>query len=256
MVLDQERDLAQQLARIDAIEKECQANTAKVEKTFADLSALMQLVSEDLEKSRSVRDRLQVLTFNSIIEASHLGTQADAILEISQSIKRISALWSEMTEQSAKTKEEILGLVEQARKETDADAQPGEDGLQKAQVETRAGLESLRAAASFSSTQAAQIEARISELQAKIATAGSTGDRLDVCFARIDAVLMEIEEMRRQFESDSAGVLDSREQAEVEARLSPYYTTEIEREVMRAALCGAPLPVAQQIMDGNDVELF
>ena len=256
MVLDQERDLAQQLARIDAIEKECQANTAKVEKTFADLSVLMQLVSEDLEKSRSVRDRLQVLTFNSIIEASHLGTQADAILEISQSIKRISALWSEMTEQSAKAKEEILGLVEQARKGIDAGSQPGEDGLQKAQVETRAGLESLRAAASFSSTQAAQIEARISELQAKIATAGSTGDRLDVCFARIDAVLMEIEEMRRQFESDSAGVLDSREQAEVEARLSPYYTTEIEREVMRASLNGAPLPVAQQNLAGNGVELF
>jgi len=69
-------------------------------------------------------------------------------------------------------------------------------------------------------------------------------------------VLKEIEKLRNQFENESTGALDSSEQAEVEARLSPFYTTEIEREVMRAALCGAPLPVAQQIMDGNDVELF
>jgi uncharacterized phage infection (PIP) family protein YhgE len=256
VVLDQERDLAQQLARIEAIEQECQANTAKVEKTFAALSTLMQLVSEHLEKSRSVRDRLQVLTFNSIIEASRLGTQADAILEISQSIKRISALWSEMTEQSGKVEEEILSLVEQARNGSGGAAQAGNDGLQEAQVEAKAGLDNLRAAAAFASRQALEIESRIGELQTQIAAAGSTGDRLDACFAQIDTVLREIEELRSQFESDSTGALDSREQADVEARLSPFYTTEIEREVMRAALCGAPLPVAQQIMAGNDVELF
>jgi methyl-accepting chemotaxis protein len=256
VVLDQERGLAQQLSRIEAIEQACQASAAKVEETFAALSTLMQLVSEHLEKSRAVRDRLQVLTFNSIIEASHLGTQADAILEISQSIKRISAMWSEMTEQSGKAKEEILGLVEQAKRKIDACSEAGRGGLQEAQAETRAGLENLRAAAVFASKQATEIEDRISELQARIATTGSAGDRLDACFAHIDTVLGEVEESRNQFESDSAGALGSREQAEVEAKLSPFYTTEIEREVMRAALCGAPLPEAQQIMAGNDVELF
>jgi len=256
VVLDQEKDLAQQLARIDAIEQECQINTKKVEKTFVALSTLMQLVSEHLDKSRVIRDRLQVLTFNSIIEASHLGTQADAILEISQSIKRISALWSEMTEQSGKAKEEILNLVEQARKGIDLGSETGKNGLQEAQVETRTGLENLRAAAAFSSKQAVEIEARIRELKAKIAAAGSVGDRLDACFAQIDTVLKEIEELKSRFKSDSPGVLDSHELAEVEAKLSPFYTTEIEREVMRAALSGAPLPVAEKIMAGNDVELF
>ena len=126
MVLDQERGLAQQLARIDAIERACHTSAAKVEKTFAALSTLMQLVSKHLEKSKAVRDRLQVLTFNSIIEASRLGSQADAILEISQSIKRISALWSATTEQSGEAKAEILGLVEQARTGIDADSQSGQ----------------------------------------------------------------------------------------------------------------------------------
>ena len=256
LVLAQEGELTQQLARIDAIAQKCQTNTAKVEKTFVALSTLMQLVSAHVEKSRAVRDRLQVLTFNSIIEASRLGTQADAILEISQSIKRISSLWSEMTDQSGKAKEEIQGLVDQARKEIDADTQAGKDGLQEAQVETRAGLENLRAVAAFSSEQATEIEARISELQAKIATAGSTGDRLNACFAQIDTVLNQIEDLKRQFESDSTGALGVSEQAKVEAMLSPFYTTEIEREVLRAALCGAPLPVAQQNLAGNDVELF
>lgn len=256
VVLDQERNLAQQLARIDAIEQECQANTAKVENTFAALSTLMQLVSEHLEKSKTVRDRLQVLTFNSIIEASRLGTQADAILEISQSIKRISALWSEMTEQSGKAKEEILELVEQAQGGMHGNLQTGNDKLQEAQAETRTGLDNLRAAAAFASKQALEIEARISELQAKIAAAGSAGDRLDACFAQIDTVLNKIEELRRLFESDAQNALGSSEQAEVEAELSPFYTTEIEREILRAALCGAPLPVAQQNLAGNDVELF
>ena len=123
-------------------------------------------------------------------------------------------------------------------------------------METKAGLENLRVAAKFSSKQATKIEAQINELQAKIATASSIGDRLDACFAQINLVLDEIGKSREQFESNSPGALDSREQAEVEAKLSPFYTTEIEREVLRAALSGAPLPVAHQIIAGNDVELF
>jgi hypothetical protein len=34
------------------------------------------------------------------------------------------------------------------------------------------------------------------------------------------------------------------------------YTTEMEREVMRAALRGMPLPGAKALLEGNSVELF
>jgi hypothetical protein len=42
----------------------------------------------------------------------------------------------------------------------------------------------------------------------------------------------------------------------MEEMFSVYYTTEMERAVLRAALCGGPIPVADQRQAGNDVELF
>jgi hypothetical protein len=256
VVLAQAQGLSRQLARIDALEQECMADTAEVEGSLSALSALMKLVSEHLDRARLVRDHLQLLTFNSIIEASRLGTQADAILEISQSIKRISVLWSEMTDQSGQAKEEILNLAGQARKEMDGFLQAGNNGLRAAQAETRAGLENLRASAALATGKAGEIEILIGEMQAEIASAGSTADRLDACFAHVDAVLNGIEELKSRFESDAPKSLASKEQSEVEAMFAGHYTTEMEREVMRAALGGKPLPSAQQNLAGNDVELF
>jgi len=37
---------------------------------------------------------------------------------------------------------------------------------------------------------------------------------------------------------------------------SIFYSTEIERDVLRAALCGAPVPMPEKNQAGNDVELF
>jgi chromosome segregation ATPase len=256
VVLAQEQGLSQQLARIDALEQECQADTANVENSLAALSSLMQLVSEHLERSRQVRDRLQLLTFNSIIEASRLGTQADAILEISQSIKRIASLWSEMTDQSGTTQEQILGLVEKAKTGMDAFSQASNDGLRKARAETKVSLDNLRTAAAFASKQATKIEARIGEFKARIAAVCAVGDSLDASFAHINKVLSELEALRSHFENYSQKSLGSRDQEEVEAMFSCLYTTEMEREVLRAALNGAPLPVMQQNLVGNDVELF
>ena len=44
--------------------------------------------------------------------------------------------------------------------------------------------------------------------------------------------------------------------AKVEQLFSSSYTTEMERQVLRAALAGETLPVAQQTFEGNSVELF
>ena len=171
-------------------------------------------------------------------------------------VKRIAALWSEMTDQSGKTQEEILSLVEKARSGIGAFSQTGNEGLQKARMETRVGLENLRTAAAFASKQATKIETMIGGFQAQIAAVGSTGDSLDACFAHIDKVLSELETLRRHFESDPPKALSNGDQAEMEAMFSGLYTTEMEREVLRAALKGAPLPVMQQNLTGNDVELF
>ena len=109
LVLDQERELSSQLGHIERLERESQAYSERIQRTFGGLSNLMQLVSEHLQRSKSVRDHLQLLTFNSIIEASRLGTQAAAILAIANCIKGISAEWGQITDQSGHAMQEVLG---------------------------------------------------------------------------------------------------------------------------------------------------
>ena len=57
-------------------------------------------------------------------------------------------------------------------------------------------------------------------------------------------------------EIDSPGVKEGYDAAEVERLFSTSYTTEMERDVLQAALSGKALPVAQQNFAGNNVELF
>jgi uncharacterized phage infection (PIP) family protein YhgE len=255
-VLEQEQELSSQLQRIERLEEESEADSAEVRSTFEGLSHLMQLVGEHVERSRTVRDRLQLLTFNSIVEASHLGAQADAILEISQCIKRISTDWSELTDRSAKVKEEILELVEKTRGGMQTFSEGGSGALQLAQAETRTGLENLHTAAEFAASRAAAVEATIAKLRSGIATVGAARDRLQACFNAIDGIGKEIEETQRQMGCGSPQGLTRSEQSKAEEIFSASYTTEMEREVLRAALCGGPLPAMQQNLKGNSVELF
>jgi chromosome segregation ATPase len=256
LVLEQERGLSSELARIGALEQRSQQESGGVRETAASLSNLMQLVGEHVERSRSVREQLQLLTFNSIIEASRLGAKADAILEISHSIKRISGAWGALTDRSAGAMGEILELVKRAESSSKVFSESGCGELAGAQAETRAALGSLRAAAEFVGTQATAIEAAIGGMQAEIAAAGASGDRLSASVARIDTALSGIQELQREIEQEcpkGRGVVDH---AEMEATYAASYTTEMEREVLRAALTGAPLPAAGHNLVGNDVELF
>src|ERR1019366_6314342 len=106
MVLEQEREVSSQLAHIELLERESQAYSGRIQSNLGGLSNLMQLVSEHLQRSKSIGDRVRLLAFNSIIEASHLGTQANAILAISKSIKEASAEWNQITDQSGQAMQE------------------------------------------------------------------------------------------------------------------------------------------------------
>jgi hypothetical protein len=256
LVLEQEEKVSSQLARIELLEREGQAYSERIHRTLGGLSNLVQLVGEHLERSKSVRDRLRLLSFNSIVEASHLGTKANVILAISTSIKGISVAWSQITDQSGLVMQEILKLVKQMNQVMEAFSQASNDRLHEAQVETRAGLDNLRSAAEFAAGQAQEMKAATEKMQAKIAKVGDTGDLLDACFGRFDAVLTEIEGVRSQLEIAQPGVKEGYDAAEVEQLFSASYTTEMERDVLRAALRGTALPVAQQSFAGNSVELF
>jgi hypothetical protein len=255
-VLEQERKVSSQLACIEALEEEGQAYSEKTQHSVAGLSNLMQLVSEHVQKAESVRDRLRLLAFNSIIEASHLGTEANAILAISKSIKDVSTEWSRITDQSQVALQEILQLVKQTNAMMDAFSEASNQKLHEAQIETNAGLENLKNAAGFTATRANEMRIANQTMQAKISEIGKTGELLDASFRRAEKVLAEIETLRIHLEVYYPDVREGYDDEEVEKLFSASYTTELERDVLRAALRGVDPPAAQQVLEGNSVELF
>jgi hypothetical protein len=254
VMVGQESALAAQLTHIESLEGECEVGDAKVQSSFAGISGLMQLVSEHLARSKSVRDQLQLLTFNSIIEASHLGTQADGILEISTSIKRISAVWGEITAQSEAATGKIGTLVDESRSTLEIFSEGGYAGLREARSGTEEGLEILRGAARCADLRGREIEAAVKGLHARIAEIAAKGERLEAGFRRIHGVLEAIDAARQELDDgNGAGGFDPQT---VERKFGANYTTERERAVLRAALVGGPLPAAEESFAGNSVELF
>lgn len=255
-VLHQEKELSEQLARIDHLESECEADSAEVQGTFDSLNNLMQLVGEHVQRSHAVRDSLQLLTFNSIVEASHLGTQADAILEISQSIKRISNDWSSLTEKSAAARDEILRLVDDSRGNMRTFSDEGSESLRMAQEGTRQGLHNLRTAAASVAGLATQLEEATARLQTRSSAINDAHECLQACFSAIREIQEEMVFERERRGSNNSTTRSRSETDAAEAAFSMHYTTELEREVLRAALCDGPLPVSELNPGGNDVELF
>jgi hypothetical protein len=72
----------------------------------------------------------------------------------------------------------------------------------------------------------------------------------------VDAVLSEIERVALKLEMENPEVKGHCDAGAVEQLFSSSYTTELEREVLRAALRGGELPVAQAVLVGNSAELF
>jgi hypothetical protein len=254
-VLEQEKKLSSQLGHIEVLERESQVYSARIQTTLGGLSQLKQLVGEHLQRSKSVRHRLQLLALNSIVEASHLGTQADAILAISSSIRGISASWGDITEQSMRAMDEIGGLVEQTNQVLEVFSEEGNQRLREAQEKTRAGLENLRSAAEFAAGQAQEMQGATEKMQKQIAEVGKTGTLLDSSFSRGDAVLADLESLHREWTGDPR-VQGGHDEAEMERMFGASYTTEMERDILRAALRGTPPPAAEKVFAGNSAELF
>ncbi|MFY9742804.1 MAG: hypothetical protein WA252_00540 [Candidatus Sulfotelmatobacter sp.] len=256
LILEQERQVSSQLAHIELLEGQSESYGRRIQLAIGELSSLMELVREHLQRSKSVRDGLQLLTLNSVITARRLGTQGRPIVAIAQNIQETSAEWIQITDQSAQSMREIITLVQQTNDLMAAFSEAGNQSLHDAQTQTGTGLESLRAAAAFAARQAHEMKITTAKMRAAIAEVGKTGDLLDSCFGRFDSVLAEIEGVRRQLQIDHPDAKDHYDAAEVEKLFSSFYTTEEERKILRAALSGAALPVTQQSFAGNSVELF
>ncbi len=127
--------------------------------------------------------------------------------------------------------------------------------LRADQAQTRTSLDSVRQTAALVAKEATHMQSVTESMHANLADVAATGQRLESCFGDLDSVLRQIEGLAREWETmdPQAAPCDP---AEVERWLSSFYTTEIERTVMSAALHGTPLPVVEQSFAGNAVELF
>jgi len=252
-VLGRERELERELARVEQLEEQCAADNAKVRASFAGIAGLMQLVGEHLERSRAVRERLQLLMFNSIVEASHLGARADGILEISTTIKRLSGEWSQLTQESERAMQEIRTLVERNQATMEAFCGGAQEDLRVAREHTRSGLAILGEAARCAEGRGRQIQEEAGALQGRVAEVGAGGERLGRCLARLERVLGGIDAARAAAGPARASGWNG---PQLEQRFGSAYTTEMERAVLRAALEGGPVPAAEASLAGNAVELF
>ena len=93
-------------------------------------------------------------------------------------------------------------------------------------------------------------------MQAKSAEVEGAEGFFDARSAQMEAILVQLESLKSELENDHPDAKRMFDEKETERLYSAGYTTEIEREIMRAALRGEPLPVAHQTLSGNSVELF
>ena len=256
LVLEQEQLVSSQLAHIDSLERECQTYGERIRSTLEGISDLSQLVTEHLHNAESARSRLRLLTFNSVIEAARLGTQADTICVIADGIAEVSTEWAKITVQSESALQEILTLTKRINEVTETFSQASSEQFREAQERTKSGLDTLRGSATFAIAQGKKIAIVTETMQIKSSDIGKSSDLLNACFARIDEVLADIESAKRQMESCYPHVKEQYNAAEVEQQFSASYTTQAERDVMSAALYGTEVLVPQQCTTGNSVELF
>lgn len=256
LVLEQERTIFGQLAHIESLEKQCRDYGEGIRSTLEGISNFSNLVTDHLQKSEAARNRLRFLTFNSVIEASHLGSAADTICVIADGIGEVAGEWTEVTKKSGDALKEIEALSMQIDRAMGTFAAGNSASLSEAMQQTRAGLQSLREAAAFSEEEGRKIEAWTATMRSKIEAIGTSSDRLDACFGRIDSVLEQVEAMKQRLEVEHPGVECEVDAEEIEREFSASYTTQAERQVLQAAMSGAELSIVSQSMDGNSVELF
>jgi hypothetical protein len=256
LVLEQEREVSAKLGHIELLEEESVDYSAKIRTTVGSHSSLVDLVGRHVEKSRVVSRVLHLLSINSIIEASRLGDHANAILEIGNGISDLSSEWSKITDQSEVAMQEILRLVEETRILLETFSEDGDQRFHQAQSDTRTCLLGLRTAAAFAAQQTAAIQNATRRMQSVGLSVSRTSDLLEEAYHHLDTVLETLEKVRHDLETSHPEVKHGYDPEIMETLFAASYTTETEREVLRAALHGRAMPDFKNIPAGNEIELF
>jgi hypothetical protein len=254
LVLGQEKDLFGRLVAIEAIERECESDSAEIEEAFSGLSRLLGLVQEHSQIARVTRDRLQLLSFNSMIESRNLGSRVDVMLEVSRNVVRMASQWAQMAERSGATQAEMQRLMDEAQAGITTETVQKKNELRAARLEVVSVLEGLKCAAEANFAHAAETGDLTSALRDQIQAARTLSRSLKEVTIKMSRAMGEIGSLQQEMEAATGeGECDL---GSLEAAYSQAYTTEIERHILRAALYGEAMPACQEASAGNDVELF
>ncbi len=254
-ILEQERALSSQLARIEHLEKDCASDDLEIEASLAGIGELMRITEIHLANSRIARDRMRMLNFNSMIEACHLGDQATAMLEITQNIDRVSARWSELTDRSGGTLEAMLSSSARAEQAHRTNTQLSLENLGNARQESSAGLAALSKAAAIANGNGVKVRAGVMSMHGKSTSLGLIAERLANSIALMEEAQMAIQDAGEASAVDEVK-LTGDDRLQIENECAAGYSSELERQILRAAMYGEPMPVESAVVEGNGVELF
>jgi hypothetical protein len=255
MVREREGEISARLGHIASLQDESRNYSERIRGTGGKQTCLVQLIDEQVKKATMARQTLHLLSLNAIVEASRLGASANAVLEIGSGISDLSLEWGRVTDQSELAMQDISGLMRQVESLVATFSEAEDPELQEALLQAREGLESLRSTSVCAANQARDIDLGLAKMRAMADGIARSVDLLDTSYGRIDRVLDHLEKVQLHLNSDCAG--DPEFDVEVMREyFSASYTTEIEREVLDAALGGGAPPPIQQPLEGNGVELF
>ncbi len=255
-VLRQEQELSFRLAQVEQLQQKSGECCGGMQGTLRGLSSLAELVNQHLNRSQAIRDRLQILMLNSLIEAERLGHRGQVVSSIANLIREVSADRNALADQSRLSLTQMLELVQQTGGLMEVFSETSLEKLRKDQAQTRSALETVRSTAGFVAIEAGQMHVATERMQANLATVAEISDRLQISLRHLDSALRAISDLVGKLEKRDPGVSEGCDAAATEQWLSTFYTTETERQVMSAALYGTSLPIAQQSFAGNAVELF
>jgi DNA-binding transcriptional regulator GbsR (MarR family) len=256
MVRTREGEVSARLDHIELMRGESKAHSGKICRTVGEHSSLVNFIDVQVKTAAVTRQTLHLLSLNAIVEGDRLGAQASVVLEIGNGISDLTEDWGRITDQSDLAMRAISELVERINKLTANLSKTEDQKLEQAQAQARAGLKSLRTASEFAARQSRDIQFGLESM--KIAAGGivKSVDVLEASHRQIDGILSVLESVQSELATDSSETWDEREKEEMKQLFAASYTTEMEREVLRIALGGAPLPPAQPTLEGNGVELF
>lgn len=253
LVLQQEGELSAQLAQIQQLQQKSQGYGGKIRQAEEGLSSLLALVNEHLARAQEIRERLQLLTFNSLIEANRLKERGVVVASISNLIKVVSFEWDVVTDNSRDALTEMTALLEKTKEEMEVFSESTAEMLREGQAKTRATLDDVRRVAALVAKETELMDGITRQMQIN---ASGQEDCDQECLGHVDASLGHLEGAAQALKAEDPGITDRYDEAGVEELFSGLYTTEIERDVMFAVLRGTEIPKLQESFAGNDVELF